>query len=207
MLAAVSTAWAGVGDDLTSQYLQNADFSKGTAVTGRICTYDYDMKDTYTMYGQQPVEGWTAARPSDNTFVQDRTDGLNACASGLFGVGAYNGDEHAAELGGTFYAPDANSLGQEQTGQVLGMVAVWSTSVQYTQQVTLPAGCYTIQVAAYNGGGDGSVSANLCGFIADNGTQYVVNKTAWAYGEWALDEVSFILDEATTASEFLYDLA
>ena len=198
MLAAVSTAWAGVGDDLTSQYLQNADFSKGTAVTGRICTYDYDMKDTYTMYGQQPVEGWTAARPSDNTFVQDRTDGLNACASGLFGVGAYNGDEHAAELGGTFYAPDANSLGQEQTGQVLGMVAVWSTSVQYTQQVTLPAGCYTIQVAAYNGGGDGSVSANLCGFIADNGTQYVVNKTAWTYGEWALDEVSFILDETTT---------
>lgn len=195
MLAAVSTAWAGVGDDLTSQYLQNADFSQGTAVTGRICTYDYDMKDLYTMYGQQPVEGWTATRPSDNVVGSESS---NACASGLFGVGAYNGAEHAAELGGTYYAPEANSLGQEQSGQVLGMVAVWSASVQYTQQVTLPAGCYTIQVAAYNGGGDGSVSANLCGFIADNGTQYVVNKTAWTYGEWSLDEVSFILDEATT---------
>lgn len=199
MFIAVSSVWAGIGDDLTDKYLQNADFSQGTPVTGRICTYDYDMKDTYTMYGLQSVEGWTATRPSDNTWFEGHTDDLNACAGGIFAVGAYDDDDnHLAELGGAFYAPDANSQGQEVTGQVLGLIAVWSRDVQYTQQVTLPAGAYTIQVAAYNAAGTGTVNSNLFGFIAENGTKYVVEKTAWEEGVWMTDEVSFILTEPTT---------
>lgn len=199
MLLAGASLQAAVGDDITSKYLKNADFSQDTPIEGRICTYDYDMeKGGYTLYGQQAVTGWTATTLSDNTNIPGREDGTNARAAGVFAIGAFNelGD-HMAELGGTYFAPDYNSSEQEGTGNALGMVAVWGSRMQYTQSVTLPAGAYTIQIAVWNAAGTGEVAANLCGFIADNGKTYVVNQTSWAAENWTVDEVTFLLDEPT----------
>ena len=48
--------------DVTSK-IQNADFSADDPVTELICTYDYDMaKNGTTLYGMQPVTGWTGSR-------------------------------------------------------------------------------------------------------------------------------------------------
>lgn len=201
MLLAGASLQAAVGDDITSKYLKNADFSQDTPIEGRICTYDYDMeKGGYTLYGQQAVTGWTAPTLSDNTNIPGREDDINARAAGVFAIGAYDelGD-HTAELGGTYYAPDINSAGQESTGNALGMVAVWGSRQQYTQTVTLPAGAYTIQIPVWNAGGTGEVAANLCGFITEDGKTFVIDRTSWdANGEWMTDEVTFLLDEPTT---------
>ncbi len=202
LLATALIAQAAVGDDVTSKYLQNADFNQGTPVVGYICTYDYDMENNGTnMYGQQNVEGWTNVKPSDNTFIDGRTDGLFACAAGIFRIGAIDeesGDPEAF-LGGTgYFAPDYDT-NNEVSGNALGMVAVWSALVQYTQAVTLPAGAYTIKFPIWNNAGTGAVNQNLFGFIADNGTSYTVNKTSWAADwAWVVDEVTFVLTEETS---------
>lgn len=200
LLATILTTQAAVGDDVTSKYLQNADFSQGTPVEGYICTYDYDMeKNGSVLYGQQNVEGWTNVKPSDNTYVPDRTDGLFACAAGLFTIGAFTDEgDPVASLGGAYYAPDTNTNGLAE-GNALAVVAVWSSFVQYTQAVTLPAGAYTIKISTWNDAGTNSVNQNLCGFIADDGTSYVVDKLTWsADWEWVEDEVTFILTEETS---------
>lgn len=194
-------AYAAVGDDLTNQYLKNADFSQDTPVVGRICTYDYDMsKGGYLLFGQQAVIGWTASHPSDNIEIPDREDGANARAAGVFAIGGFDEEGYdLAELGGEYYAPDIDSYGNYATGSALGMVAVWGAKVQYTQNVTLPAGAYTIQVPVYNVGGTSGVTSNLCGFIADDGTSYVVDRKSWSMNyEWEMDEVTFLLEEETT---------
>ena len=174
MLLAGTSVQAAVGDDITGKYLKNADFSQDTPVEGRICTYDYDMeKGGYTLYGQQAVTGWTAPTLSDNTNIPDRKDDCNARAAGVFAIGAYDEQgNHKGELGGAYYAPDSNSSGQEGTGNVLGMVAVWGSRQQYTQSVTLPAGAYTIQIPVWNAGGTGDVPGgnvwhkhHLCGAL------------------------------------------
>ena len=208
MATTVSVLQAAPGDDITAKFLKNADFSQDTPVTGRICTYDYDMNEDNgaTLFGQQAVTGWNALNLSDNIKIMQtsgdpaREDGANARAAGVFAIGAYNEDgDHTAELGGAYYVPDFNAAGEEATGQALGLITVWSSTIQYTQTVTLPAGAYTIQIPTWNAAGTGSVAKNLCGFIADNGTAYVIDKTSWAAdAEWMMDEVTFMLDEETT---------
>lgn len=204
MFAAVSS-WAAVGDDLTAKYLKNADFSQDTPVTGRICTYDYDMAGgVYSMFGQQTVAGWTALNPSDNVKMMEnsgspaREDGANARAAGIFAVGAVDAEgNYVAELGGTYYAPEVNSA-EKTEGNVLGLIAVWGATVQYTQDVTLPAGCYTITIPTYNAAGTGTVSTNLFGFIAEDGKAYTCSNLSWGeVAVWEEQTVTFILEKET----------
>ena len=124
-------AWAQT--DVTSTYLNNADFSQGTPVTVGICTYAKDKSDNGTNYANLvEVEGWTAVSSADGK------------AGGLFAIGG------GAWLGGVGYtAPPTDSDGN--TGvNVLGVVTCWSASVQYTQVVKTPilAGTYTLVLAA-----------------------------------------------------------
>ena len=205
VLFTVLSAQAKVGDDLTAKYLKNADFSADSPVTGRICTYDYDMAGgTHSMFGQQSVTGWTALNLSDNVQIMEnsgstaREDGANARAGGIFGVGLFDADDNrVGELGGMYYAPEVNSNDQEE-GNVLGLIAVWGATIQYTQQVTLPAGCYTITVPTYNSAGSGAVTNNLFGFIADNGKAYTCTDLTWAESSWTEQSITFILSEETS---------
>lgn len=198
MLFAALSSQAKVGDDLTSKYLQNADFSAGTVVDNGICTYDYDMeKNSTTYYGQQAVEGWTALNLSDNTWIDGRTDQLNARAAGLFGLSDPMAESNPFLGGGGYVAPEAASDGSD-AGQVLGLIAVWGSKIQYTQDVTLPAGCYTITIPTYNAAGTGAVSSNLFGFIAEDGTSYTCPDLTWGDpGVWTEQTVTFILSQET----------
>jgi len=193
-LGITTGAFAAVGDDLTSRFLTNADFSADQPITGYICTYDYDMeKNSATLYGMQPVAEWTANSPTDNTFVEGRSDGVNAKAAGVFAIGSED-----AFLGGTQFIAPAQASDGSASGNVLGFVAVWGAKAQYTQAVTLPAGAYRIIIPTCNMAGGTAVAANLCGFEATDGTTYFSKKLTWdAIEEWENDTIEFLLSEAT----------
>ncbi len=207
----VWTAYAQVEpvivSDVTSK-LQNADFSQGDPVTTTIRTYDYDMADDgvgaggEALFGMQEVKGWTASSPSDNIKQMQnsgstpRTDGANAKASGVFAYVDPDADlTEQPGLGGAFYAPYFGDEVDDE-GQCLGYVAVWGASMQYTQDVTLPAGDYMMIVKLYNASGTGELIANNNGFIAANESYLSANKT-FTPNEWQNDTIIFRLTAET----------
>ena len=189
--------------DVTSK-LQNADFSADAPITTTIRTYDSDMPDKLGvgnggtgLFGQQTVTGWTATFPSDNTYVENREDGANARAAGVF---AYVDDTSTETtfpgLGGDYWAPYIdNELGI--TGQALGMVAVWGASVSYTQDVTLEAGAYMIIASLHNTAGGSAALESNNGFVAENGTKYMSDKLHFQTLNWEKDTIVFELKETT----------
>lgn len=191
--------------------LQNADFSQGDPVTTTIRTYDYDMPDNgagsgdESLFGMQPVEGWTANYPSDNIKVMNtssdpaREDGANAKAAGIF---AYidGTEDYTAGCGGDSYLPPYDSDSPDRTSDnVLGMVAVWGSDIKYTQEVSLPAGDYMLIVKIYNTTGDGIMTKNNMGFATAD-KSYVSSKTTYPASEWTNDTIFFQLTAATTGN-------
>lgn len=158
----------------------NLDFSQGTPLDNGVCTYDYDRENNNTTYfGTQDVYGWST------------TTNQNAMAGGLFEYGT------SAFLGNaTNTVPSANPEGQT-TGNALGLLAVWTSTVQYTQRIKLPAGDYTLRVPVYNTSGASPMVKNLIGFIADNGTEYLATTKEYPVGKWKTESVSFTLSEDT----------
>ena len=145
--------------DLSEFFITNPHFTMDEPVEGGICTYDYDCEENgiaTTNYSLLPVQGWT----------RSKTD--NGAAGGVYEIGS------GAWLGGAAYiVPDVMSDGSTE-GKVLGIVTCWGMSAQYTQNVTLPAGTYTLSVSYYNTGGETDIVKNLIGFICDDGTDSLV---------------------------------
>lgn len=169
----------------------NLDFSEGTPVDNGICTYGKDMAgNNTTYYGMLAVDGWTT-QPQGVTDEQGYEN--SSLAGGLFTYGS------GYWLGGTGYnVPATNSAGVAE-GNALGVVAVWSGTVQYTQPVTLEAGDYVISIPVYNAvGGTSAPTKSLIGFIADNGTEYLAPAKAYAVNAWTVENIKFTLTETTT---------
>ena len=196
---------------IKSVELQNADFSQGDPVTTTIRTYDYDMSDNgagsgdESLFGMQPVEGWTANYPSDNIKVMNtssdpaREDDANAKAAGIF---AYidGTEDYTAGCGGDDYLPPYDSDSPDRTGNnVLGMVAVWGSDIKYTQEVSLPAGDYMLIVKIYNTTGAGTMTKNNMGFATAD-KSYVSSKTTYPASTWTNDTIFFQLTAATTGN-------
>ena len=188
--------------------LQNADFSQGDPVTTTIYTYDYNMPDNgagggdESLFGMQPVEGWTANYPSDNIKVMNasgdpaREDDANAKAAGIFAYLTGGNEDSNAGLGGD-YLPPYDSDSPDRTGNnVLGMVTVWSSDFKYAQEVSLPAGDYMLIVKVWNTSGTDTFAKNNMGFIAAD-KSYVSSKTTYPTQTWTNDTIFFQLKEAT----------
>lgn len=191
--------------------LQNADFSADTPVSTTVYTYDYNMPDDgvgaggESLFGMQAVTGWTASAPSDNVKIMQnsedksnvRSDEANAKASGIF---AYlNPDANLDEqpgLGGPYYAPFYGSEAAEG-GQSLGLVSVWGATLQYTQDVTLPAGDYMMIARIYNASGTVAVASSRNGFAGGDVQTYSA-KTVYPSAEWENDTIIFRLAAETT---------
>lgn len=193
--------------DLTSK-VANANFLEGDAVTEIVRTYDYDMPDAgagsdeggVSLFGQQAVPGWDAANLTDNIKVSEsssnaRTDGLNARAGGLFAYVDDSSEEAAPGMGGADYI--APYLTDEAQQQALGFVAVWGATIQYTQDITLPAGDYQFTVKLFNTAGAGTMTQNLIGFVAEDGTEYYAEATSYRTDEWIYENVIIRLSEET----------
>ena len=178
--------------DVTATYLTNADFSSGTPIDNSICTYGKDMAGNgTTYYGAQAIDGWTSAS------VGTAADGYNDCglAAGLF---AYGGTPWVGGTGFTAPATDPNG----NAGNAAGLIAVWSNTVRYTQDVTLEAGSYTVKFkvfnttnASYQGGK--FITTNLFGFAENGGTTHYAPNNTFAIGQWTTVAVTFELSAQT----------
>lgn len=172
----------GAQTDVTSTYLTNADFSEGTPAEVGICTYAKDMTNNGTTHSQLlGVEGWDIPANGD------------ARAGGLIALGS------DTWLGGPGYIAPATDSDANTSGNLLGVVAVWDAVAQYTQDVTFPAGDYTLVVPVYNSvGGNNAVQKNLIGFITDGGTEYLSTTTSYPVNTWKYDFITFTLTEETS---------
>lgn len=165
--------------DVTDDYLQNPKFDEGDMMAVNIHTYQKDIVGS-NVAQMQPVEGWTIASNGDA-----RSGGQYAMNSGLF-------------LGGTGYNVPGTNSESSIDGGALGIVGVWTGVAQYTQNVTLPAGTYTISFVLDNVGGAQAITKNLFGFIADNGVEYLCNDLTFATNRWTTIKTTFILTEETS---------
>jgi len=158
--------------------LQNLKFDEGQYISTSIRTYDYDATGT-EVSGLQNVTGWNI------------TNNGNARSGAQFAWGAnyFLGSPDNQ-------APSTNSKGNTSGGG-LGIVAVWTNTVQYTQSVTLPAGSYTITIPVYNTGGTSAISKNLFGFVSDSDEEYYATATTFNVGEWTTMRLEFTLEEET----------
>lgn len=151
--------------------LQNLEFNDGTFTDEDITIGEFDNQNTVT--------GWTPVE-----------EGTYHSAGQL----AWNSDHY---LGTSNYViPETNSEGTN-TGGALALLAAWSALLQYTQNVYLEAGTYSITIPVYNGGGTTAIAKNLFGFIADDGTEYLATTTTFNVGTWTTLTISFVLNEDT----------
>lgn len=182
--SAISTAAAKVilleGENITFMF-ENADFESGTPVTVGITTYDYDAATNGTHYSRmQVVEGWSIVANG------------NAKSAGIYQFGQ---NPFLGSVGAQYQAPASGSaVGEEKA---LGIVAVWSSSAQYKQDCTLPAGSYIIEVPVYNTAGTTAFSKNLIGFVENGGTEHLATAKTYATGSWTTEKIIFELANET----------
>ena len=172
--------------DVTSTYLTNADFSQTTPLDNILKGYGKDMGTTTPYYGLQPVDGWTAVVTSgDNSNASYPNSGLGGA------VFEYGSDYQMQ--GNSVTAPGSDP--DNNAGQGLGFFAVWSCGGYYYQDVTLPAGDYTIEIPMYNKSGS-SATTSYFGFIPTSGTAQTI-KTPTTTGSWLTQTTTFTLTEET----------
>lgn len=185
---AISTAWSSLkgelasGEDIT-YLVENSGFEYSTPVSSGVVTTIADAKGNNTPFGMmQFVSGWTFVGENGNNH-----------ASGIYAYG------ETPWLGGTDYVVPATNPDGVDSGQALGIVAVWTATTQYKQNVTLPAGRYTITLPIYNKkGGTTNFSKNLFGFIEDGGTEHLATAKTYATNTWTTETVNFDLNSETS---------
>ena len=155
--------------------LQNLKFNKGTFTTDNLTIGGSDE--------QKEVTGWTV----------EATGGTYHSGAQL----AYGSGLTLGASGSSYQIPEEGT-DKDPTGGALALLAAWTAQVQYTQDITLPAGTYTLNIPVYNGGGETAISKNLCGFIADAGTEYLATATNFTVGEWTMQTVKFTLMAETS---------
>ncbi len=179
-------AWAQT--DVTSTYLTNADFSETTALTVNLLGYGKDItKDPTAVYGFQAVDGWSSkVLNGDNSNATYPNSGMGGA------VFAYNSS--SLMKGNTKAAPTADPNGNA-SGNCFGFFGVWGCGGYYYQDVTFPAGKYTITIPMYSQSGT-QANTSYTGFFADGGASYTVavNPTV---GSWVTQTVTFTLTAET----------
>lgn len=92
-------------------------------------------------------------------------------------------------------APETDNEGN--AGKALGISVGWNGLITYqSATIALPAGVYTLKVAAYNAHTETAFTSKL-GFIPTEGNPYMSSKNSFASKEWVTDEVTFTLNEDT----------
>ncbi len=171
----VKLCMSATTDTVTTKYVQNAAFEATDAAYTSVAAQGQTVES-----GAQAVEGWTAVGDD----------------SAIASVVAYGS---GASLGSTAYATP--SQGEDDELQALGMLATQDATVQYVQQVTLPAGSYTLAFPLYNAGSTAVTPAqSLFGFIEDDGTAHMTAARSYQPGAWTTDSLILNLDQETTGT-------
>ena len=173
---------ASAQTDVTSTYLTNADFSQSTPIATNLKGYGKDG----TPYGFQKVDGWTSVVTNgDNSNASYPNSGMGGAVFAYGSTYQLQGGNQAAPTAG----PDGNA------GNCLGFFAVWGCGGYYCQDVTLPAGKYTITIPMYNQVGT-QANTTYTGFFPTSGTASTVAVNP-AVGQWVNQTVTFNLTAET----------
>ena len=174
-LFAILIAVLGVGSlsaqtDVTSTYLTNAGFDDNSSWI----TADVAQLTT------KAAKGWTATSSGDTWW--------------------YGG---AVNYGSSFkvnsVTPPATNPDGKAEGGALGISAGWGCTVTYKQEVTLPAGVYTLSYKAYNANTGATQANNYIGFTSSSVTTYG-KTTNFTANTWVEESVTFVLSSQTTGN-------
>lgn len=155
-------------------------------VTVDIHGYGKDVGGDNGVYGFQNVTGWS------KVFIQGDASYSNYPNSGMgAGIMAYGSSNKLC--GNNVSAPSVGPYGN--SGNCLGFFAVWGNGGYYYQDVSLPAGEYTITIPIYNACGTQNYNSYI-GFVADKGTAYTIESVP-TEGVWNILSTSFSLTEET----------
>lgn len=161
--------------DVTDKYISNAAFDAAS---------NYKASDAASNL-------LTTADGSTVLDVQDWVSqyaGWSASASFEYG---YTGQLNS------FSIPPASPSGVSDVGSCLGFSAAWGDSLLYTQEVTLPAGTYSLKTSVYNSGSSTNGTSMLA-WLPNGGDDVLSSLSSLSIGEWIADEISFVLAEETT---------
>ena len=158
--------------DVTSTYLTNAGFDVEN---------DWQTSNVAATGGKNTIDisNWTS------------NGGAAWSSSAAFGYGS------TGQLNGV--AVPATDKDGNANGGCLGISVGWSGIVTYYQEVTLPAGVYSLSYNGYNNLSGVTQFKSLFGFYSTSGSALAAStKTSFAYGAWERDDISYTLEEETT---------
>lgn len=165
------TALATAQTDVTSDFIDNPSFENCPATTDNITVGEFAGGEDYAS------TGWTLF------------SGSYWSGSAVFEYGS------AVQLNGVG-TPATDPDGA--AGKTLGVSVGWEGSQIYqsAQSVTLPAGQYTLSAQAYNAGTATTMISRLA-FVTTDGRTFQSSLRNYPVGQWATDQVEFILTTPT----------
>ena len=177
---AINTAYEAVefasGENITF-LLENASFESSDALPANVTTSFNNINTTDVYVKLQPVEGWTIGSTEENILAGAYKYGTD------YGVSSYTAKDITTPIVG-------------HTNAIV-MLAGWGAKTQYKQNVTLPAGRYSVTVPVYNRGGATAFTKNLIGFIENGGTEHLVTTKSYPVGSWTTSTIEFDLNVET----------
>lgn len=165
--------------DVTATYLTNAGFDNS-------CNYLTTTTASNLASGStnnQTINGWTLTASAGNT------------ASSTFEYG-YAGTLNVSGAYGTIPSQGPDAATGAGHGS-LGISAAWASAITYYQDVTLPAGKYTLEYAAYNSGPNATAHSKM-GWVPSSGTSVISGKTSFTQAAWSTETLTFTVASATT---------
>ena len=167
LLVCFAALAAAAQTDITAQYLKNYSFDSG-----------FHHKAGATTEVKQEIKtitGWTAGFTVDYTITGIYEYGF---------AGKFNGGEVPAQ-------------GYEgSVGGALALSTGWGVEMTYSQNVTLPAGTYTINAPTYNAK-SATKGKSLLAWIPQSGDAVVSALNGYPSKTWTLDQITFTLIEET----------
>lgn len=154
--------------DVTEAYIDNAGFDTD---------FDYAIGATGNVAQEiKEVKGWT----------KDIT--VNYTITGVYQIGTAK----------TFNGAKVPATGFDGLpgGGVLALSTGWEQQMRFYQEVTLPAGTYTLKSAFYNGT-DKTLGSSVVGWIPVSGPATMSALASFPANAWTADEVTFTLAEPT----------
>lgn len=153
--------------DITKHFLDNYGFDS---------EFNYTSGQTNAVSQEiMEVKGWTADLSANYTIVGTYEFGFK---------GSFNGAT----------VPSAGYDGE--TGGGLAISTGWEQTFVFSQEVTLPAGKYTVTAPSYNGCTTTAATSQLA-WVPTSGTSVKSTTTSYAANAWTLDKISFTIDKTT----------
>ena len=161
--------------DVTNQYLKNPGFDLNCNFLATDSAFTIPTIDKggriYDVYGwtKPDIEDWTASATFEYGFP-----------------GIFNGQDVPATAKDTSVYGDGHGA--------LGLTIGWGASIAYTQEVTLPAGVYTLKYNAYNSHPSSDLGSSTCGWLPNAGDTILSTAlTSYPSLQWVEDEIEFMI--------------